>query len=241
MSFRLETDNDVAVLTLDRPRVNALDLASVTALGAAFADLARAAPRGLVLTGAGKAFCAGVDTRAFGGYGDADRAAMVLGITRMIAALYTLPFPVVAAVNGHAMGGGFVLMLAGDVRIAADDPGVRFGLQEAQAGIPFPAGPLEVIRAELSSDLLRRLTLTSIAVGAAELRAVGVIDQLRPPEALLNAAVEQVLALAAQPGFRLVKGQIRQPTLRRLQALTAAGEDPLIAALARATGDSRDL
>lgn len=232
MSFRLSEMGGVAVLAFDRPPVNALDLELVRALEPAVRDLVRARPDGLVLTGTGRAFSAGVDTRAFGGYDSADRAAMILGITRTITLLYTLPFPVVSAVNGHAMGGGFVLMLAGDVRIGTDDPAARLGLQEAQAGIPFPAGPLEIIRAELSPELLRRLTLTSEVVSTAELRALGVIDHLCTGEALLEAAVEQVHGLGAQPGFRLVKAQLRHPTARRLKALVTAGEDPLISALA---------
>ncbi|MFZ5670927.1 MAG: enoyl-CoA hydratase/isomerase family protein [Pseudomonadota bacterium] len=231
MSFRLSAEGDVAVLALDRPPVNALDPALVAALEPAVADLARSRPRGLVLTGEGRAFSAGVDTRAFAACDSAGRAAMILAITRVVGKLYALPFPVVAAVNGHAMGGGFVLMLTGDVRIATDDPAARFGLQEAQAGIPFPAGPLEVIRAELSPELLRRLTLTSVAVGSAALHALGVVDRLAPAGEGVAAAADQVRVLAAQPGFSLVKAQLRRPTVRRLEALAAAGEDPLIAAL----------
>lgn len=232
MTFRLDADGDVAVLTLDRPPVNALDLQTVLALERAAGELAAAAPRGLVLTGAGKLFSAGVDTRAFAGYGPADREAMVLGITRMIAGLYALPFPVVTAVAGHAMGGGFVLMLAGDVRIAVDDDAARLGLQEAQAGIPFPVGPLELIRSELSADLLRRLTLTSLPLSPGQLHGLGVIDHLSSADRIAETANRQVHALADQPAFRLVKDQVRGPTARRLEALARSGRDPLLAALA---------
>ena len=233
MSLRLERQGATAVLTLDRPPVNALDLKALLALETALDEVAAAPPEGgLVLTGAGKAFSAGVDTRAFDGYGAADRAAMILGITRMIAGLYSLNCPVVAAVNGHALGGGFVLMLACDVRLAA--PGeARLGLTEAQAGVPFPAGPLEVIRAELGPDLLRRLTLTSETLTPAELAAQGVIDGLVEGD-LVAAAVERAAALARQPAFGLVKAQLRAPVVARLRALAETGEDPLIGALSRA-------
>jgi len=235
VSVRLETSGGSAVLTLDRPPVNAMDLDAVLALEAALGDIAAAPPpAGLVLTGAGRAFSAGVDTRAFGGYGRADRAAMILGITRMLGRLYALRCPVVAAVNGHALGGGFVLMLACDVRLAA--PGeARLGLTEAQAGVPFPAGPLEVIRAELAPDLLRRLTLTSETLSPAELDGLGVIDSLVEGD-LVAAAVERAGQLARQPAFGLVKAQLRAPVVARLAALAAAGEDPLIAALDRDSG-----
>ena len=140
-----------AVVRLARPPVNALDLPTVLALEAVFAQLAVDGVKGLVLTGAGGMFSAGVDTRAFAGYGGADKAALIRAITRMIWRLYALPCPTVAAVSGHAMGGGLVLALGCDVRICA--PGdVRLGLTEARAGVPFPTGPLEVIRAEVGAD-----------------------------------------------------------------------------------------
>ncbi|MCE3289341.1 MAG: hypothetical protein K0R83_1353 [Caulobacter sp.] len=233
MSLRLEHRGETAVLTLDRPPVNALDLDAVLALEAALGDLAAAPPAGgLVLTGTGRAFSAGVDTRAFGAYGAADRAAMILGITRMVGRLYGLRCPVVAAVNGHALGGGFVLMLACDVRLAAAGE-ARLGLTEAQAGVPFPAGPLEVIRAELEPQLLRRLTLTSETLTPAELAAQGVIDGLVDGD-LVAAAIERAAALARQPAFGLVKAQLRAPVVARLRALVETGEDPLIGALSRA-------
>ncbi|HYE46453.1 MAG TPA: enoyl-CoA hydratase/isomerase family protein [Caulobacter sp.] len=230
MTPRLERFGGTVVLTLDRPPVNALDLQAVLALEAAFDELTAAPPEGgLVLTGTGRAFSAGVDTRAFGSYGADDRAAMIRGITRMIGRLYGLPCPVAAAVNGHALGGGFVLMLACDARLAS--PGdARLGLTEAQAGVPFPAGPLEVIRAELGPDLLRRLTLTSETLSPAELAQRGAIDGLVEGD-LVAAAVERVAAMARQPAFAQVKAQLRAPVVARLKALAGSGEDPLIQAL----------
>src|SRR5437868_6316389 len=149
------------LITIDRPPVNALDLETIEALRAAFATVVANPPAGgVVLTGAGeRAFSAGVDTRTFAGY-DADRRrAMVLEITSMTAALLAIACPVVAALNGHALGGGFVLMLACDLRLAVHSEAARFGLTEAQAGVPFPAGPAEIIRSELPPALLRRWTL----------------------------------------------------------------------------------
>jgi len=231
MPFRIDRSDAVAVLTFDRPPVNAFDLDFVRRLESTLAALAAELPSGLVVTGSGRAFSAGVDTRAFMAAPPEHRAELIRGITRTVAILYGLPFPVVAAVGGHAMGGGFVVMLACDYRLGVEDPGLRMGLQEAKAGIPFPAGPLEVIRAELSPELLRRLTLTSEAVTPAEMHARGVIDRLVPREDLVAEAREAVRSLASQPGFALVKAQLRRETQRRLDALARSGEDPLIKAL----------
>jgi len=232
MSFDLVATGGIATLTLRRPPVNALDLETVERLHAQFADLAAHPPGiGLVLSGAGSCFSAGVDTRAFASYDGDARARMILAITAMVTELYALPCPVVSAVGGHALGGGFVLMLGGDVRLAVDDDGIKLGLTEARAGVPFPAGPLEIIMAELSPDLLRRLTLTSETVGPKELRRLGVIDELRSATDIAARAEARLRELAGQPGHRLVKEQIRRATVSRLRSLVASGKDPLIQAL----------
>jgi enoyl-CoA hydratase len=228
MSVDLTTADGVAHLTLDRPPVNALDLETVERLRTLFAGLAAQPPLGLVIRGAGRCFCAGVDTRAFTAYSRDDRARMVLAISAMVTELYALPCPVVSAVGGHALGGGFVLMLGADVGLAADDAQIKLGLTEAQAGVPFPAGPLEVIRAELSPELLRRLTLTSQTLPPQALHGLGVIDELCDAANLNTRAEARVRELASQPGHRLVKAQVRGATIAKLRAIVASAEDPLI-------------
>jgi len=143
----------------------------------------------------------------------------------MMARLLAIPAPVVAAINGHALGGGFVLMLACDYRIAADIDTAKLGMTEAQAGIPFPAGPLEVIRHELAPELLRRLTLTSAVLNPRELLEVQILDAIRPTEELRPSAISLAKSLAAQPGFAAVKRQIRGGLAERVAASAAAGQD----------------
>src|SRR5262249_61839531 len=93
------------VVTIDRPPLNALDLETIETLGKTFASLASSDPTGsVVLTGAGaRAFSAGVDTKAAAAYDPPRRRALVLEITRMTAALLSLPCPIVAAANAHAL------------------------------------------------------------------------------------------------------------------------------------------
>jgi enoyl-CoA hydratase len=150
----VEEHTGVAVVCLARPPVNALDLSMIEELESIFAHLANAAPRiGVVLTGAGNTFSAGVDTKAFVSYSREERRRMVLAITRMTAALLALPCPVIAAVNGHALGGGFVLMLCCDYRLVADEDALRLGLTEARAGVHFPAGPIAIMKHEMPEGL----------------------------------------------------------------------------------------
>jgi len=226
MTVTTSTIDETIVVTIDRPPVNALDLNTILALEQAFSTIAREGRKnGVVLTGGGQVFSAGVDTRAFASYGREQRHEMVRGITRMVARLLAIPAPVVAAINGHALGGGFVLMLACDYRIAADIDTAKLGMTEAQAGIPFPAGPLEVIRHELAPKLLRRLTLTSAVLNPRELLEVQILDAIRPTEELRPSAISLAKSLAAQPGFAAVKRQIRGGLAERVAASAAAGQD----------------
>jgi len=231
MAVTTSTIGDTRVVTIGRPPVNALDFDAILMLEDTFAKISDDVPKaGMVLTGSDAVFSAGVDTRAFARYGAAQRIELVRAITRMVARLLAIPVPVVAAVNGHALGGGFVLMLACDFRIAADVSATKLGITEAQAGIPFPAGPLEILRHELAPEMLRRLSLSSAVLGVHELFKTGILDALYASASLTSKAVEHAKGLALQPAFRTVKHQIRGGLAERLAALAASGEDPLLKA-----------
>src|SRR5881628_227390 len=122
-------------LTLDRPeKRNALSLELrdelADALEAAEGD---EATRCVLLTGAGSAFCAGMDVTQFGG-DRANKERIVETSTRLFRALAGLPLPIVAAVNGPALAGGFALALLCDMRVAAEE--ASFGFPELPRGIP---------------------------------------------------------------------------------------------------------
>jgi enoyl-CoA hydratase len=216
MAFQVKSEDGCVIVTLDRPPVNAVDPQAVADLGAWARGFSGKQP--VVLTGAGASFSAGVDVRAFAAADAAGRQAFFAGITAMVRALVALPVPLVAAVNGHALGGGLVLALCADRRIAAEGS-ARYGLTEAKAGVPFPDGPIEVIKAEVPSALLRRMTLSSEIVSGQVLVEHGVFDLLAPPDEVLVRAIADARAMAAQPAFTEVKRQIRGGLAARLAAL----------------------
>jgi enoyl-CoA hydratase len=222
-----EDRGGVRVVALNRQPVNALNLAVAEAMRAAI-QAARddATCRALVLTGRPGVFSAGIDTREVPRYGPPTRSAMLRAINRTILELYALPKPAVAAVSGHALGGALVLVLACDLRLAAKGE-FRLGLTEAAAGIPFPAGPLAVVQAELSPENTRILALTSPTVGPEALAVRGVIDRVVEPASLLDEAVRDAQRLAAMPAYGRVKAQLRDRTCEHLRRIVERDEEPL--------------
>jgi enoyl-CoA hydratase len=211
------TDSDVAVVHLDRPPVNAIDLAMVARLGLTLDELAhRHGLRGLVVIGAGANFSAGLDVKAVPAYGVGDLRELTAAINRAVLMLYGLPVPTVAAIRGAALGGGFCLALACDYRICAERDG-RIGLPEVAAGIPYPASPLDLVMNELEPGMRRRLALHGETLSPPAAKDGGLLDELVPDEKLERLAVEAALRLGRAPGYAAVKHQLRASILDRMR------------------------
>ena len=228
MTYREDRKGDIRLISIDRPPLHLLDREAIEALSDAFARHPKSAP--LVLTAEGTAFSAGVDAKAFASYGPADRLELARAITEMTAHLLAIDGPLVAAVPGHAMGGGFVLMLCADYRLLAANEKAKYALSEAAAGVPFPAGPAEIIRHELPPSLLRQMTLTSAPASVETLLRHAVIDEEIAPDALLEAAFARAERLAAQPAFSAVKAQVRGALRQAVAKAMETGEPPAFGA-----------
>jgi enoyl-CoA hydratase len=223
------TDHDgVRVLAFARPPLNAIDLELVAEFGTALTAAAEdEACKAIVVTGEGAAFSAGIDTKVVPAYGLAERRQMIRSINRMLRVLYGAPKPTVAAVNGHALGGALVVALACDARIAAEAD-YRLGLTEAAAGIPFPAVPMVVVRAELDPSTARVLTLGSATFGARDPVAAAIFDEVHAPGALSRAALARARALAELRGYAKVKRQLKADALARMDAIVERDADPML-------------
>jgi enoyl-CoA hydratase len=219
----------VTVLRLSRPPVNALDIELVGRIAAAIEDaLADGAPA-LVLTGRGGSFSAGIDVKLAPTYTDEQRRTAIRGINAMVAVVHGAPAPVVAAINGHALGGGLVLALACDMRVASRGE-YKLALNEVAAGVPFPAGPLALVRAELEPSVVRDLCLSGRMVGPEEALALRVVDELAEDDELIARACERAAALASMSAYATVKRQLRGELSARLARIAAEDEDPLLRA-----------
>ncbi len=219
-SLNLERRDDQAILRLALPPVNAMGLTLLRDLDAVVADLAAAPPpRGLVLTGEGRAFCAGADLKAAPHYTAADWAEIGVLADRVFATLALLPVPTVAAINGHAIGGGLVLALACDLRLGTTAP-ARFGLPEVARDIAFPKVALALVQENLTAAVLRDLALSARLVGNAEAVQLGLIDRTVPGPELLTRARDLAAERAALRGYATVKAQVLQGLRARIRGKT---------------------
>ncbi len=193
---RTQAAGGVLTITLDRPRANAVDVATSHALYEAFARLeADASLRAGIVTGGGdRFFCAGWDLKAAaaGEPVDADHGpGGFAGLTE----LHGRTKPVIAAVNGIAAGGGFELALAADLVVAAEH--AQFSLPEATLGIiPDSGGVLRLPR-RLPRPLALELLLTGRALGAPEALSMGLVNDVVPGGELLAVAEALAVRIAA--------------------------------------------
>ena len=174
---RLEVDDGVAVLRLDRPRMNALDAAMQRRIGALARECAeRDDVAAVVLTGGEHVFAAGADIKEMEQLGHAEMAAHSAVLQGAFTAVAQIPKPVVAAVNGYALGGGCELALCADVRIAAED--ATFGQPEIKLGIIPGAGGTQRLTRLVGPSRAKDLIFTGRFVDAAEALAIGLVDQV---------------------------------------------------------------
>ncbi|CAN5268300.1 enoyl-CoA hydratase-related protein [soil metagenome] len=201
----------VVVVSLNRPQaLNALNTAMGAALLKVWQDLVRDADlRCVVMTGEGRAFCAGAELKERNGMTDAAWAEQHVLFEDMTAAQLAVPVPILAAVHGPAMGGGCEMALACDFTWAADN--VRFGLPEARLGImPGLGGPGLLVRAIGERAALEIMT-SGRPVLADEALALGLVTRICPVETLLDQALELAnqIATAAPLSVKALKRVVR--------------------------------
>lgn len=199
----------VALVTLDRPeRLNALSWSLVDELHGVLDDLERDnATRVVVLTGAGRGFCAGLDLKGGGTegasiseglQGPAGGMRAQAHIAGLMTNLRRIPQPVIAAVNGVAVGGGLALALFSDVRIAAAS--ARFGVQFIRVGLSgCDVGVSYALPRLIGASRAFELMLTARIVDATEADRIGLVSRVVPDDEVVDAALgvaDEILALS---------------------------------------------
>lgn len=199
MSFvNVDLQGAVAVLTIDRPKaLNALNPEVLADLKAAFEGIDQNAVRCVVLTGAGdKSFVAGADIGSMSTMTKAEGEAFGKLGNDIFLMIEGFPLPVIAAVNGFALGGGCELAMSCDIRIASEK--AVFGQPEANLGVIPCFGGTQRLPRLVGTGIAKELIYTGRQVKAAEAKEIGLVNQVVPADALLDAAKDMMNAITGK-------------------------------------------
>lgn len=202
----LEIHDHAAIreLRLARPPANALDPTLVAALRAAIEAAPGDGARALVLSGRPGMYSAGLDVPLLLGL---DRPAMerFLGdFLALLRAVATSPLPIIAAITGHAPAGGAVLAIHCDHRIMVEGD-FRIGLNEVQVGLALPRVIHSTLVRVVGRRQAERLAVRGLLISAGEALRIGLVDELAPPEGILELALERARDFLAVPAGAMAR------------------------------------
>jgi len=188
-------DDGVALVRLDRPKMNALSAALLAELAEIARRLTADPPGAVVLWGGERIFAAGAEISEFGG---PDEAATITGhFHEALDALAAVPRATIAAINGYALGGGCELALACDFRVAAED--AKLGQPEILLGIIPGGGGTQRLPRLIGPGRAKDMILSGRQVGADEARSWGLVDRVAPKGGVIDAALELAASFARGP------------------------------------------
>ena len=188
-NLRYEVEDSIAQVTVNRPeKLNPLNAETVAALGQCFDDIAaNDSVKAVIVTGAGeKAFVAGADINQLKTLSPMEGRAWALDGQRVFARIEGLPKPVIAAINGYALGGGLELAMACHIRVAS--PNARLGQPEVKLGIVPGYGGTQRLPRLVGKGRALEMILTGDPVTADEAHRIGLVNRLAPLEDLLGEA-----------------------------------------------------
>ncbi|GAA2717279.1 MULTISPECIES: enoyl-CoA hydratase-related protein [Streptomyces] len=202
MTVHLEVAEGVGTIRLDRPPMNALDIATQDRLRELAEEVTRREDvRAVVLWGGEKVFAAGADIKEMQHMDHAGMVARSRGLQDSFTAVARIPKPVVAAVTGYALGGGCELALCADYRIAAED--AKLGQPEILLGLIPGAGGTQRLARLVGPSKAKDLIFTGRQVKADEALAIGLVDRVVPAAEVHGAAHAWAARLAAGPAIAL--------------------------------------
>ena len=228
-TLHLEFSGEIAMITLSRPeKRNAISAEMIAELLSAFNEVEAGLARVLILTGAGKAFCSGMDLeslKALATQSPAEQREDADRLVRLFLRIWSFPKPTIAAVNGHALAGGCGIATLCDFTIAVHE--AKFGYPEARIGF-LPAVVSVFLIRQIGEKHARDLLLTGRSIDAVEAHRLGLVSQIVPARELMTVA--QILAatlLSCSPvSLRMTKKLLcdfAAPEINRELELAATG------------------
>jgi len=195
----VETKGDIALITLNRPeKLNAITAKMLNGLLAAIDEIGRSEAIGAaVLTGRGRAFSTGGDITAMAGMDEGVFADTISLYMQVSAAFRACPKPIIAAIHGYALAGGFELALECDVRFAAT--GTQFGLPDTPLGLSPTSGMTYLLPRIVGLGRAMFLTLGAKNIAAEEAERIGLVSRVIEPDVLLDEAEAFAHGIASYP------------------------------------------
>lgn len=215
--LEIEERDGVRVVRMEFGRANALNGDVLDALAA---GLSVKEPIPTVLTGEGKIFSAGLDLVSLDELDRDEFEAFLDKFSSTLVQILTAPYPMVAAINGHAVAGGCVLALACDYRVGTEGD-FKIGMNELSHGLPLPAAASEIPRAALSPQTYRTVVMSGVLMEPETAQQIGILDMMMPD---VEACTEQAMALAREQGkspdaFAAVKSGVVAPVVAAIKEL----------------------
>ena len=199
---RLEVEDGVGTIRLDRPKMNAISSQVTAELEQVAGEVRRREDvRAVVLWGGERVFAAGADIKEMSDLTDAHMVAWGTQLQDAFKQVARLPLPVVAAVNGYALGGGFELALTADFRVLGER--AKVGVPEIQLGVVPGAGGTQRLTRLVGPAKAKGMVFTGRHVGAEEALALGIADRVVADDAVYETAREMAAGFATGPAIAL--------------------------------------
>jgi len=216
----ISTDSGIATVRINRPKVNALNERLIDELSGAFRDMSGdTETKAVVLTGEGSFFSFGFDIPELIDYEKGSFHKFVSKFSMLVRDVFMYPKPVTAALNGHTVAGGCILAIACDLRVMSQGK-AKIALNELTFGSTVFTSIVEMLRYTVGSANAQRLLYSGKMNTAEEALALGLVDEIRPAEEVLEAATNFASGLSSlnADAFRSVKKLLRKTAYERMQA-----------------------
>ncbi len=238
MPIVISSEHDIARLSLQTGPVNAMGPEFLADLDAAL-DAAQDA-RALVLTGAGSAFSAGLDLPRLLTLDETTITGFIAAFSRVMEKVFLWPKPTVAALNGHAVAGGFVLASACDYRLLARGP-AKLGMTGVTLGIAYPSLVIAMLQYSVPKAAWHNVLLDGRLYDVEAAQSAQLVESVVDPDVLLERATERALGLcAADPGaYARTKRMLKWETVARAQSLQQESHAAFVSALFSPEGRAR--
>jgi len=189
-------ENNITILTLNNPPMNVLSKQMLEELGSALGEAEKDDSGAVVLTGAGKAFVAGADISQMKDMNPAEAEEFANLAHGVFTSIESFPKPVIAAVNGFALGGGNELIMACDIIIASER--AKFGQPEVNLGVMPGFGGTQRLARKCGKLVAMELIMTADIIPASEALRIGLVNKVVPPEELMETTMAMAGKIASK-------------------------------------------